>query len=49
VAGFAHVPRPIPIPMRNRKNAVDYYLYSASPAKLGEKIAGYLFDKYGRV
>ena len=45
-AGFACVPRPIP--MRNRKNAVVYYLYFASQAKLGEKIAGYLFDKYGR-
>jgi len=46
VAGFACVPRPIP--MRNRKKAVVYYLYFASQAKLGEKIAGYLFDKYGR-
>lgn len=46
LAGFACVPRPIP--MRNRKNAVVYYLYFASQAKLGEKIAGYLFDKYGR-
>jgi three-Cys-motif partner protein len=45
-AGFACVPRPIP--MRNRKNAVVYYLYFASQAKLGERIAGYLFDKYGR-
>ena len=45
-AGFAYVPKPIP--MRNRKNAVVYYLFFASQAKLGEKIAGYLFDKYGR-
>jgi hypothetical protein len=34
--------------MRNRKNAVVCYLYFASQAKLGEKTAGYLFDKYGR-
>jgi three-Cys-motif partner protein len=45
-AGFACVPRPIP--MRNQNNAVVYYLFFASQNKTGEKIAGYLFDKYGR-
>ena len=46
VAGFAYVPRPIP--MRNSNKAVVYYLFFASPAKPGGKIAEYLFGKYGR-
>jgi three-Cys-motif partner protein len=44
VAGFEHVPDPIP--MRNSNNAVVYYLYFASQNKTGEKIAEYLFEKY---
>ena len=44
-AGFAYVPRPIP--MRNRNNAVIYYLFFASQNKTGEKIAKHLFNKYG--
>ena len=46
VAGFAYVPRPIP--MRHRNNAIIYYLFFASQNKTGEKIAKHLFDKYGR-
>jgi hypothetical protein len=34
--------------MRNRNNAVIYYVCFASQAKLREKIAGYLFDNCGR-
>jgi hypothetical protein len=34
--------------MRNQNNAVIHHQFFAAQAKLGEKIAGYLFDKYGR-
>lgn len=44
-AGFACVPPPIP--MRNTNNAVIYYLFFASQNKTGEKIARFLFNKYG--
>jgi len=44
VAGFTYVPPPIP--MRNRKRAVVYYLYFASPNREGAKIVGEIFDKY---
>lgn len=44
VAGFNCVPEPIP--MRNSKGAVVYYLFFASPNKTGEKIVRYIFDKY---
>lgn len=43
-AGFAFVPQPIP--MRNEKGAVIYYLYFASPDKTGAKIVSEIFDKY---
>jgi three-Cys-motif partner protein len=44
VAGFAYVPPPMP--MRNSKGAVVYYLYFASPDKTGVKIATEIFDRY---
>jgi three-Cys-motif partner protein len=43
VAGFAYVPKPIP--MRNTKDGIIYYLFFASPSKTGEKIAKYIFTK----
>ena len=45
VAGFSYVPNPIP--MRNSRGAVVYYLYFASPNKTGAKIVSEIFDKYG--
>lgn len=44
VAGFAYVPQPIP--MRNTKGAVVYYLYFASPNKTGAKIVADIFNAY---
>jgi three-Cys-motif partner protein len=44
VAGFAYVPDPIP--MRNSKGAIVYYLFFASPNKTGAKIVREIFDKY---
>ena len=44
VAGFAHVPEPIP--MRNTKGAVVYYLFFASPKPVAAKIVKSIFDKY---
>ena len=44
LAGFKYVPKPIP--MRNSKGAVVYYLYFASPNKTGDKIVRKIFDKY---
>ena len=44
VAGFAYVPAPIP--MRNSKGAVVYYLYFASANKTGAKIVTDIFDRY---
>jgi three-Cys-motif partner protein len=44
VAGFKFVPDPIP--MRNSKGAVIYYLFFASPNKNGAKIVKSTFDKY---
>jgi len=43
-AGFAYVPAPIP--MRNSKGAVVYYLYFASPNDTGARIVGEIFDTY---
>jgi three-Cys-motif partner protein len=43
VAGFAHVPEPIP--MRNKKNAVVYYLFFASQNKVAAKIASWIFER----
>lgn len=44
VAGFKFVPDPIP--MRNSKGVVIYYLFFASPNKNGAKIVKSTFDKY---
>jgi three-Cys-motif partner protein len=44
IAGFEYVPEPIP--MRNSKNAVVYYLFFASPNKTGAKIVEEIFDRY---
>jgi three-Cys-motif partner protein len=44
VAGFQYVPKPMP--MRNSKGAVVYYLYFASPNKTGAKIVNDIFRKY---
>lgn len=44
VARFDYVPPPMP--MRNSRGAVVYYLYFASPNPTGAKIVGEIFDKY---
>ncbi len=44
VAGFAYVPEPLP--MRNTRGAIVYYLYFASQKDTGEKIVTDIFRKY---
>jgi len=44
IAGFAYVPDPMP--MRNSRGAIVYYLFFASPNKTGAKIVSEIFDKY---
>ena len=44
VAGFGFVPTPLP--MRNSKNAVVYYLFFASPKAVAQKIITDIFNKY---
>lgn len=44
VAGFTYVPEPIP--MRNTKGVIVYYLFFASPNKTGDKIVKAIFSKY---
>jgi three-Cys-motif partner protein len=44
VAGFGYVPDPLP--MRNSKNAVVYYLFLASPKAVAAKIITAIFDKH---
>jgi three-Cys-motif partner protein len=44
-AGFNYVPRPMP--MRNSKGAVVYYLFFAAPNKTASKIVEDIFEKYG--
>ncbi|MHB0869016.1 MAG: three-Cys-motif partner protein TcmP [Chloroflexota bacterium] len=44
VAGFKHVPEPIP--MRNLQGAVVYYLFFASQKPVAAKIVEYIFHKY---
>lgn len=44
VAGFKFVPEPMP--MRNSKGAVVYYLYFAGPEETGAKIVREIFDSY---
>jgi three-Cys-motif partner protein len=47
VAGFAYVPKPIP--MRNTRGAVVFYLYFASPRAVASDIVEQIFDKYRNV
>jgi three-Cys-motif partner protein len=44
VAGFDYVPEPMP--MRNSKGSVIYYLFFASPNRTGAKIVKDIFDDY---
>jgi three-Cys-motif partner protein len=44
VAGFKFVPKPLP--MRNSRDAVVYYLLFASQNAIGSKIAEHIFNKY---
>jgi len=44
MAGFDYVPEPLP--MRNSKNAVVYYLFLASPKPVAERIIEGIFAKY---
>ena len=44
VAGFGYVPEPIP--MRNSRGAVVYYLFFASQKPVAAKIVTQIFDKY---
>ena len=46
IAGFARVPKPIP--MRNTKGAVVYYLFFASQKDTAEHIVSDIFGKYER-
>lgn len=44
IAGFEFVPNPVP--MKNTKNGVVYYLFFASNNKVGYKIANHIFKGY---
>ena len=44
VAGFKFVPKPVP--MRNKRNAVVYYLFFASNNSVGNRIASHIFKAY---
>jgi hypothetical protein len=44
VAGFNVVPEPLP--MKNSKNAVVYYLFFASPKEVAQTIINDIFAKY---
>jgi len=44
MAGFEYVPEPMP--MRNSRGSVIYYLFFASPNKTGGKIVKDIFDNY---
>ena len=44
VANFKHVSRPLP--MRNSKGAIVYYLFFASQLQLADDIIKYIFNKY---
>jgi len=46
VAGFKKVPQPLP--MRNSKNSVVYYLFFASHKDTAEHIVRYIFDTFGK-
>lgn len=50
IAGFEYVPDPIP--MRNTKGAIVYFLFFAAHNRTAHKIVKYIFDhyeKYGEV
>jgi three-Cys-motif partner protein len=44
VAGFKYISEPMP--MRNSKGAIIYYLFFASPQKIADNIIGHIFNKY---
>lgn len=44
VAGFTYVPEPMP--MRNSRGAIVYYLFFASQNSAAHKIIKYIFDRY---
>lgn len=46
-AGFAYVPEPVP--MRNTKGTIVYYLFFASPNLTGHEIVGDIFHKYNKI
>ena len=46
VAGFQYVPEPIP--MRNSRGRIIYYLFFASQNETASKIAGHILKKLGR-
>jgi three-Cys-motif partner protein len=46
VAGFAYVPNPIP--MRNSRGAVVYYLFFAAHNSTAHKIVAHIFERYAR-
>jgi three-Cys-motif partner protein len=46
VAGFKKVPQPLP--MRNSRNSVVYYLFFASHKGTAENIVKYIFDTFGK-
>jgi three-Cys-motif partner protein len=46
VAGFKRVPAPLP--MRNSKDSIVYYLFFASQKGVAEEIVTHIFDKFGR-
>jgi three-Cys-motif partner protein len=46
VAGFARVPKPMPMPMRNSRGAIVYYLFFASQKNTAENIVLDIFQKY---
>ena len=46
VAGFKRVPPPLP--MRNSKGSIVYYLFFASQKDTAENIVTYIFDNFGR-
>jgi len=46
IAGFDKVPQPLP--MRNSKNSIVYYLFFASYKDTAENIVRYIFDTFGK-
>lgn len=44
VAGFRHVPEPLP--MRNSKGSIVYYLFFAAPKDTAERIVLYIFNEH---